>query len=354
MILFFNVLVTDARFSQGVKNRADRLDLFKYTLASYACIDRIDRVIIYCQLDGSYADRWKELVEYVEKIFVGRSISMYGHSPANQLEWQEVLTAHADDLLNPESIILYSGNDDHIFIDHDLDVLDEGLDLLIGESADQINTLMCSSWVEAISTVYGLGEFETVGRYWAAPMMYTDAIQIVNGLYFRHLFFDLGMGGAKVRRTDGIICNWFPYLGDYIYPSLVPHPQVKTFVPLRELVRHFDAYTHVNVSVEDCPLLEIPSGFFSGDMAVDNLHRFSPLFWERHSRCFLEAVGVEEKRTRANAYNAAHRRIMIAPHMRDWQNPQLRFPPKPAPKYRNFGNGPLPLEEKYIQAGYRS
>ena len=266
MHLLFNVLITDKRFSHGGLNRVDRLDLFKYTLASYACIDRITDVTIYCELEGGYKGRVGELMDYLDTLFP-RGYSYQNHSPSNQREWQAALEGST--LLTTDQPILYFGNDDHVFIDFDLSVLYEGLDLMAKEPANQINTIHISSWTEAISTVYGLGEFSTVGRYWVTDQLYPDAIQIVNSAFFRHVFFDLEMGDAPMRRTDQFLHNWYPYLGDYRFPSKVPHPPVKMFVPLRELVRHFDGYVHVGVSTEDCPMLSIPEGFWERRVQLD-------------------------------------------------------------------------------------
>jgi hypothetical protein len=45
-----------------------------------------------------------------------------------------------------------------------------------------------------------------------------------------------------------------------------PYP---VLVPYKELVRHFDGYSHVGVDVNACPPLFIPEGFFSGAMNID-------------------------------------------------------------------------------------
>lgn len=372
MILFYNVFITNARYSVGGLNRVDRLDLFKYCLASFSCIDRVTEVIIYCELDAPYKPRWQELKDYIETVFAGKRVLLYDFSPVTQPEWQIELRKHPVLTEGPAPII-YLGNDDHIFIDCDLDVLYEGVDLMSREPQSQINTLHFSSWVEAISTVYSLGEFTQVGRYWVADMLYPDAVQVVNSTFFKHVFFDLQMGDAKMRRTDPFLHNWWPYLGDYFFPSSVPHPEVKTFLPLRELVRHFDAYVHVECPLHYCPGLEIPPGFFEYNIKIaycsetKGFYQLSPLgpdkrmlediplFW-RSRISELDDLSVRYSRAGLlAARNLAHKNVMTAPHMRAWQNPKVRFPAKPTDKFRDFGNGTvLPLEEKYIEVGYRT
>lgn len=122
MILFFNVLVTNHRISGP--NSCDRLDLFKYSLSSYSCIDIIKDVIIYCELDPSYKHREQELKEYIDLIFKGKNISFNNYSPCNQEQWQKAL--QDSNILNTTEPILYSGNDDHVFIDYDLTSIYEG------------------------------------------------------------------------------------------------------------------------------------------------------------------------------------------------------------------------------------
>lgn len=59
MILFFNLFITGKR-REGHPNTADTLDIFKYALASYACWDRINEAIIFCELDNDFKHRESE------------------------------------------------------------------------------------------------------------------------------------------------------------------------------------------------------------------------------------------------------------------------------------------------------
>jgi len=306
-------------------------------------------VVIYCELDGGYKARERELRGYIDTIFAGRLIDYYDYSPSNQHEWRKALERGS--LLTTAYPIIYSGNDDHVFIDYDLDVLYEGLGYMEQEPSDQINTLHFSSWTEAISTVYGLNDFTQRGRYWVADLLYSDAIQVVNPTFFKHVFFDLEMGDAYMRRTDEFLTNWYPTLGDFKYPSTASHPKVKTFVPLRELVRHFDAYWHIGVPLDDCPMLEIPKGFFEGQIDVCLPHSL-PLFWG--GKISSPYGGAFEPEEITYMRNQAHRRTMIAPHNRGYQHPGVRTPAIATNKWRDFGNGVLPLEERYIRDGFRS
>lgn len=384
MILFSNNIITDVRASVGGMNRVDRLDLFKYTLASYSCIPAITEVIVCCELAGSYVSRAQDLREYVNLLFPARKVTFRSESPSTQTLWRQVLTETG--LVESAQPILYLGNDDHVFIDYDLEWLNEGLALMAAQPESQINTLHISSWPEAISTMYGLNQYVTTpsGHFWEAELFYVDSIQIVNAEYFRHIFFDLDLGDAYVRRTDAILTNWYPYLGDYAFPLVSGsevHPVVRTFVPLREMVRHFDSYWHVEMSLKDCPLLSVPPGFFESKIRIDygaekpldGGHWMNPLDPECPDQRTLEDIPLFWKGRIAAIHNytpagitqqalldgrnSAHRRIMTAPHNRGYQRPygrDVRRPAKVPQGYRQLDNGPLPLEESYITAGYRT
>lgn len=358
MILFSNVLITDRRFSTGSVNRANRLDVFKYTLASYAVIPEITEAIVYCELESGHAARQTELWDYITALFPDAKVTLCAHSPSTQHQWRVALEETG--LLTTTEPILYLGNDDHVFIDYDLDVLREGLDLMAREPAGQINSLHFTSWTESISTVFGLGEYTRDGRYWVTDQFYVDAIQIVNAAYFQHLFYGLELGDLYVRRTDPILDNWYPYLGGYRYPLVSghEHPPVKSFLPLRELVRHFDAYTHVEVPTSHCPVLTIPPGFFEGNIRIANadqkLLEDLPLFWHGRIAHIEKDDGQYSRQQLLDVRNLAHKRCMTAPHMRLWQNPRIRNPVKFSPKFRDFGRADLPLDEETLRVGYRT
>lgn len=379
MILFFNTLITDNRNSGP--NRVDRLDLFKYTLSSYSCIDRIKDVIIYCDLDNKYRPRENELRDYINLIFNGKTIQFYNFGLTNQTEWQRALENSI--ILTTNEPILYSGDDDHIFIDYELDGLYEGLDLFSKEPREQINTLHFTSWPESISTIhglktlYGIDSFKQNGLYWESELLCGDAIQIVNNTFFKHIFFDLEMGNFFIRRTSGgFISNWYPALGKYNFNSKTEHPKVKRFTPLREMGRHFDAYFHVNLPFSHCPPLDIPKGFFENDIKINycgerkdgfyntnplSEHYFNqgdcdasddkkmledlPFFWKNRISTIENYSEKYDRSLLIAGRNLAHKKIMVAPHHRGCQTTDWG---------RTYYDGELILDEKYIKIGYKS
>lgn len=377
MILFFNVLITNNRNSGP--NRIDRLDLFKYVLASYSCIDRITDIIIYAELDNDYKNREIELRDYIYLIFENKKVEFYNFSPCNQRQWQKALDNSI--ILTTKQPILYSGDDDHVFIDYELNGLYEGLDLLINENQDQINTLHFTSWPESISTIYnfeklyGIKSFEHKKLYWISELLCGDAIQIVNNTFFKHIFFNLDMKDIFIRRTSGVfLTNWYPTLGNYKFSSNKEHPKVKRFTPLREMARHFDSYFHVNMPFSHCPPLNIPYGFFQNNIKINycgkrknefyNINPLAekyfiedesgtddkkmiedlPLFWKNKITDIEDYSHHYLRQDLINGRNLSHKKIITAPHHRTCQTKDWGI---------SYYEGELDLEEKYIKVGYR-
>lgn len=360
MILFFNVLITNHRITGP--NSCDRLDLFKYSLSSYSCIDIIKHVIIYCELDPSYKHREQELKEYIDLIFKGKNISFNNYSPCNQEQWQKALRRRGgfsggrgadqdSNILYTTEPILYSGNDDHVFIDYDLTSIYEGIKLLKNEPDDQINSIGISHWPEGIGHVYPRG-FIDRGIFWEREHLCPMAIRITNNKFFEHLFFNLQLGDGHFRRTDHLLTNVYPDLGYFAFPSIKSNPKVKTFLPIKgEMIRHFDAYSeHAHIPFEICPPLKIPNGFFKNDIKInycgkpkENFYNINPLggegiddqklledlplFWKDKISIIEDNSDQYKKEDLINARNLNHKKLMTV----------------------SCSN----LEEKYIKIGYR-
>lgn len=368
-------------------NRYDRLDVFKYTLASYACIDRITDVIIYCELGEGYKPREEELKNYINSIFNGRNINFYNYSLTHQSHWQKALLNSP--VLTTDKPILFSCNDDHVFIDYDLDVLYEGADLIEKENKEypeQINTIFYTHWPEVISITWELNTAEQVGRYFKQNALSSLPAQMVNNKFFEHAFFDLDWGDTFCRRTDAFLTNWYPELGLYAFNSKKEHPPVKMFVPLRELVRHFDGYIHVGCKIDNCPRLEIPPGFFENNIKINycgerkegyyNINPFSAYYWREGISCGADDKRMIEdlpyfwknkisliednsknykKEDIVNARNLIHKKLITCPHnrgveYREWKH-GYRY--NPYAMHRAGHDSILPLDEKYVKIGYR-
>ena len=167
-----------------------------------------------------------------------------------------------------------------------------------------------------------------------------------------HLFFNLEMGETFIRRTDYVMTNVYPHLGNFVFHSSKPHPKAKTFIPIKgEIVRHFDAYNiHINIPHSLCPPLKVPNGFFKNDIKInycgkpkENFYNINPLggegiddqkllqdlplFWKNKTSIIEDHSNEHELQDLINARNINHQKLMTS----------------------NGAN----LEEKHIKIGYR-
>lgn len=81
-----------------------------------------------------------------------------------------------------------------------------------------------------------------------------ESIQIVHRDILKRWFWDKDYGETPIPRTDSI-------------PVVKNHPQ-PMYVPLRELCRHFDGHMHIICDANANPPIDIPPGFFEGEMKI--------------------------------------------------------------------------------------
>ena len=94
MILFVNVFITDQRIHSNVYRELSpirkayfKLDIFKYTLASYSVIEWKE-AIFYIKLDTNYAHEWENLQKYIREIF-SCGIKIYPYRMDSYDQWIE-------------------------------------------------------------------------------------------------------------------------------------------------------------------------------------------------------------------------------------------------------------------------
>ena len=133
MVLLFNVFITNksatggqweqlgVTYDRGNLSTPNKLDILKYSLASYAVAYPWKRVILNLELDPDYIslDRKQELKEFVYKTFKNIEIFYSDRRNLFQEDWINTYNLINDDL------IFYQGNHDHIFIDSSIDYLKE-------------------------------------------------------------------------------------------------------------------------------------------------------------------------------------------------------------------------------------
>ena len=127
MILLVSVFITDKKlYSKRISNKNDRLAVFKYTLASYSVLP-ISKAIIFCELDKNYSSQQESLKQYIHSIF--KQPIVYFHRFTTKQQW---INSKIFDTINgmDDKLVWFTQNDDHVFIDSNLDVVEEGIKLL--------------------------------------------------------------------------------------------------------------------------------------------------------------------------------------------------------------------------------
>ena len=267
VILFLSVFITDngSKHHRGHYGTSyDRLNVFKYTLASYSVI-KWSHVIIYYDLDVSYEDRREELNGWINSLFINPIV--YDYRLTHQSEWrkamEEVFSFEDDDL------VWFCCNDDHVFIDYDTDLLYK-LEAKLSDLSQNYPYVACdfSHWPECLAysakpsyhpyprspdndgIIIEDTEEYCIVRDWN----YNDSILIVNKNWLKYLWCEVDYGDIRLARPDWVT-------GVRLVPTT-------TIVPYRELVRHYDVYTHVGIDLNLCPPLQMPDGFFENDIKI--------------------------------------------------------------------------------------
>jgi hypothetical protein len=264
MILFLSVFISNT----GNQHRRghygafyDKLNVFKYTLASYSVI-KWSHVIIYYDLDIGYEGRHEELKGWINSLFINPIV--YDYRLTHQSQWlkamEEVFSFEEDDL------VWFCCNHDHVFIDYDTDLLYK-LEAKLSSMSKVYPYVACgfTHWPEylAYSAQPNYHPYphcrgiiiENTDEYCVVEgWIYNDAIVIVNKNWLKCLWCEVDYGDIRIARPDGVP-------GVRVIPT-------RTIVPYRELVRHYDVYSHVNIDINLCPPLQMPDGFFEKDIKI--------------------------------------------------------------------------------------
>jgi hypothetical protein len=258
MILLFNVKITSQGLSYYHRNnwlpKSDRLDIFKYCLASYtALLPVFSKCLFFIQLDPEFANRKLELEQFITEHFPQDKLELFWYRNNYTRDWRELCDRYFTD---PKELIWFAGNDDHIFIDYDLDVVRAGIELLNADP-DPLSAIYYSHWPEQMRlSLHHQGQLTADKNYIKFTWRTFDAIRIIKTERFRRYWFETNFGDEIVFRTDTLWHAGVQMTGP-------------VYAPTRELVRHYDGYSHVSPQIINlAPPLFIPPGFFENEMKV--------------------------------------------------------------------------------------
>lgn len=272
MILFVNVFITKnfaTSYDRGKWGVQDRLDVFKYSLASMAVIPWT-KVIIYCSLDECYQHRRDELDDYIKALFP--DAINYHTRLDKQSKWkvamEEVFAIQGDDL------VWFTCNDDHVFVDYNLDVLNACERRMKKLMASGTPNVACyiSHWPEMLCHANSGKSHPIVDRsreYFEVDWINIDSIQVLSKSVLKHWWFSHEYGDdVFLIRSDG---NILGRGSEYIHIN--EDLPVRTLIPLREIARHFDGYCRPympggSADINKCTPLAIPPGFFENQVKI--------------------------------------------------------------------------------------
>ena len=256
MIVLFNVKITDTRIGYPYARASwwpkyNRFDIFKYCIASHAVLEPVVDKFVFCVDLSEYSDRSDELYAYMKSVIPESKLVVKWHRANVTQDWRSL----CDELItNDNDLIWYSGNDDHIFIDSNLDMVSAGIDALKSDP-DPMALMYYSHWTSQMRMSVLLGGTLTPDQNFIKYRWHNmDSIQLMKASRFKHIWFDHNFGDNLVYRTD--------LLHDAVnIPSTI-------YAPLKELVRHYDGDSHVGNLANLYPPLVIMPGFLTDTMQI--------------------------------------------------------------------------------------
>jgi hypothetical protein len=219
-------------------------------------------------LDEDFKHREEEIEEYVKQTF-GKVCSFVFHPnrAKSQREWNVKLSDQLGDLYE-EDLVIFFCNDDHIFIDADLNMFNHVVEAL-QEDKSEYKAAALSHWPEHLrvaaagaGSARGIPAFvngrvirdfkeheHTLSFTWPSD----DSYQIVNARLLRAWFRERDFAEMFLPRPDGNCWGIREYT---------------CHVPKKELVRHFEGYSTAGMSLGVASPLMIPDGFFTREIKL--------------------------------------------------------------------------------------
>lgn len=267
MILLFNVKITQQRLTNYYRAPwlpyYDRADIFIYSLHSLVPLKPlITKAVFFIEVGTEFAHRAEEIYATVEKLFP--EADLYRFRNFYSSDWRANMDKIIHPGTDPGTPIFIGCNDDHIFMDYDIDVFESGLELL-RQSKDSFAALYYSHFSEQCRySNYRQGRLTDDGNWVQYYHSNLDSIQVVTQSRFIE-YWKVDQGSTPMFRTD---C---------LQGSLSASMTSDMYCPTRRQFDHYDGYSHLNWHLPAhmhtnlnniIPPLVIPPGFFEGRMRV--------------------------------------------------------------------------------------
>jgi len=257
MIVWFNCKITDQRLNPqnivryNLRND-NRFDVARYSFASFAPLaPLVSRFVFNLELADEHKGREAEMESWLRSLFPQDKLVLNWYRADNITQWRQFQDSIAD---LDDDLIFPAGNEDHIFMDSNIDTFQKGLEF-IKNDPDPYAVLMTSHWPESIRAAYVYsGELTECANYVHYKMVNNDAIRVMKRIYFNQYIDAVKDPNMMIFRTEhwnsiGMVTN-------------------KLYIPTKEQFRHFDGYAHVQIGPDTCPPMEIPPGFFDKSINI--------------------------------------------------------------------------------------
>ncbi len=255
MIIWFNCKITDVRPNPQPRynlRNDNRFDIARYSFASYAPLEPlVSKFIFNLEMADGHAGQEAEMEAWLKSIFPEEKLVLNWYRcnhPSQWHEMQRLMDSIGDDIVYP------AGNEDHIFMDSDIETMAKGIELL--KQSSQANTVLgISHYPESIRSAFYYNPNQApVNTYLSLTMGNNDSIRIMKREFLDWYVAQIQDPNMFVFRTE----QW----------NSITLPTNIILVPTKEQFRHFDGYAHVKVSPDIAPPLEIPPGFFEKKMVI--------------------------------------------------------------------------------------
>jgi len=259
MIILFNVKITDVRMGYPYTRGSwmpnpERFDIFKYCLASTRALDPVvTKYAFYVTLAPELAHRQEELDAYIHELFPEEKLHLKWKRNDFGRDWRQ----NMDELLtDPNELVWLAANDDHIFLDSDLNIVRSAINTLDNDS-DPNALVYYSHWPEQMRMAHHLnGQLTDDGNFVKFNWETFDGIMILKAGRLKK-YWERDYGDALMFKPDYLAAHH-----GYQCPSTV-------YSPTKEIVRHYEGYSHVGTGCDNVmPPLYVPLGFFDKDMKV--------------------------------------------------------------------------------------
>jgi hypothetical protein len=275
MLLILSVYITNDRSN----NRYSRDEIFAYMLKSYKNIP-FTEIYLFILIDNKLLNPnnyfyKNDLTQFIYNNFnklPNDKIHIKYTRYTTQNEWinfiQHIYIKHGKD-----ELAWFIQNDDHIFVDYNMDILLEGIEHLKKEQSTH-KSIYLSHWPEILKMS---GKYQTptlINNYINFNLSLLDSIQIFNLQFLYDIFINYIWKHQHIR-IDSL-------LNEITNTPSQDNPLNQIiYVPLRELLRHFDGYTHVSMDSNACGPLILPTNmfFYSKEKLKNKMTASHNSFW---------------------------------------------------------------------------